>query len=122
VQAEQYLPPWRELNPDGSLSEPYGPPSAEALARRVAKHRDWSFRPPVSKEAAQHGDAAELAELVARLGAELPEGERKVYRAVYLDGHNLRWCARKWSVRRQTVQTWLKRLRARLLGVGEEQP
>lgn len=108
-----YQPPWREKLADGSLSDSYGPSSSRALARRVARHRDWSFRPPPSVKAAELGDAALLAAFVRERAHELPEGELKVYRAVYLEGHALRWCARKWSVRRQTVQKWLARLRAK---------
>lgn len=110
--ARLYTAPWHEKRPDGSLSEPYGPRSPTALARRVARHKDWSFRPQ-PKEARRHEDADLLAAFVAERERELPEGELRAYRAVYLANHTVRWCARTWGVRKQTVQKWLVRLRAK---------
>ena len=111
--AELYLPPWRERRQDGSLGEVYGPNSTTAYARQVQKHRDWSWRTP-SKEA-QREDADVLrAYMRSDKSATVPTSERKVYELVYELGHSVRYVARKLGVRRETVKSYIKRLKERL--------
>lgn len=115
THAQLYSAPWHERLPNGELNpEPYGPPSPSALARQVAKAKDWSWRVSKPSKEAQKPDAEALAMFMAVNADKVPEGERRVYKAIYLEGHAIRWCARQWGVRRETVKSWLKRLRARL--------
>ncbi len=112
-QAEVYLPPWRERQPDGSLGSVYGPNSTRAYAVAVQRHRDWAWKRP-SKEA-QREDADALRAFMRNGGAELvPDGELRVYRMIYEDGMAVRTCARKLGIRRETVKSYIKRLKARI--------
>lgn len=120
TKAELYQPPWRERMPNGELSsESYGPSTSAVLARQIRRYKDWSFRPVCTKsEESKQPDADEMRQFMrggyGHLRTDIPEGELKTYVAVYEQGHAVRWCARQWGVRRETIKSWLKRLRARL--------
>lgn len=113
--AQLLAPPWRERLPDGSLGEPYGPKSIATFAAHVARWKDWSWRLP-SKEARRDADViiayVRLEDGSFREG--IPPGELKVYVAVMEEGHSVRHTARTLGVSRETVRSYLRRLRARV--------
>ena len=104
-----YAPPWRAFGPDGKLGAPYGPGTAATFSRHLAAHRDWSYRRP-SKV------ARGLEGLVAWMEAkerDVPAGELRVYLELRA-GHSLRFVARNLGVSRETVRSYLRRLKARV--------
>lgn len=114
--ATLFAPPWRERLPDGSLGEPYGP-TPQTFAQHVAKFRNWAFRMP-SKEARQDADI-----LIAYVRMEdgtfrpgIPQGELRAYVAIFEEGHSVRHAARTLGLSRETIRSYLRRLRARVGG------
>lgn len=117
TEAELYLPPWRDRLPSGELSvESYGPASPAALARQVTRYRDWSYRvATVSQDARQDGEAMRqyMRPDGGALREDVPDRERQVYLLVYEHGHSVRYVARQLEIKRESVRTYLRRLRER---------
>ncbi len=115
ARAELYLPPFHERNPDGSLGVAYGP-SLGSFAAAVARAKDWAWRRQASREARR--DGALMRAFMRRpdgsLRPDVPAREQQVYVDVFEQGHNTRWVARHRGISRDTVKTYLKRLRGRL--------
>lgn len=103
-------PPWRERNPDGTLGPEYGPGTPATYARHLAQHRDWSFRMK-SKESRKNLDLIEWMESGDR--ADVPVSERRVYEQICA-GHSVRYAARTLGLTRDSVRSYLDRLRARI--------
>ncbi len=114
LSAQLLAPPWREMLPSGEVGEPYGP-SPSAYAEHVRRFKNWAFRLP-SKEARL--DADQLIAFVRREDGNfregIPSGELKVYAAIFEQGHSVRHAARELGVSRETVRSYLRRLRARV--------
>jgi DNA-directed RNA polymerase specialized sigma24 family protein len=113
VQQALYAPPWRELEADGRLGEPYGPQTVTAYARQVARFRDWAFKKPVAKVSRQ-ADAEAIRELLGREDVAIPVSERTVGTLVFVQGHSVRWAARTMRVTRDSARSYIERLRARV--------
>lgn len=111
TQTQVYAAPWRERMPDGSLTDPYGP-SASTYARRLADFKNWAWRAPEKKRAARER-AERLVAWVEENRKQVPTRELEVYGWVYLRGMPVRWTARRLGVSRESVRTYLKRLRSR---------
>ncbi len=115
LPAQLLSPPWRERLPDGTLGQEYGPPSPAALARHIARFKDWSWRLP-SKEARRDADRliayVRLEDGSFRAG--IPSGELRVYEMVMEAGHSTRYTARHLGLSRSTVTSYLRRLRGRV--------
>ena len=82
---ETYLPPWRDVLEDGSLSEPYGPRTLSTYQNHCSKSKDWAFRKP-RKERAE----AKLVHEYARAHhSDMGESMLEVYRLIYVreQGH-----------------------------------
>lgn len=107
-----YAPPWRDVLPNGKLSEPFGP-SLATYAKRVAEFRQWAFNRQPSKQA-RTVDAADVRALLLDGNAHIPDGERQVGKLVYLDGYSVRWVAKHLERSRRTVRVQLERLRDRV--------
>lgn len=118
--AELFSPPWRERLPSGELGGEYGPRSPTALARRLSKHRNWAYKPiPRRSKMADEATARRLFMYMhhpetGEIRGDVPEKQQEVYRHVFLNGHSIRFTARKMRIRRETVKSYIKRLRARL--------
>lgn len=113
LTAETFSAPWRERLPNGQLSDEYGPASPVAHARALAKFKLWSYQP--TRFGAKPIFDGDVAFVITTYLAEneVPKREREVFE--YLaEGHSIRWCARKLGVRRETVRSYLKRLRVRV--------
>jgi hypothetical protein len=112
--ATMFAPPWVEVMPNGERVE-YGPKSMATFAAHVAKYKLWSWRMP-SREARQDADVmiafVRLEDGTFRAG--IPAGELKVYVAIFEQGHSVRHAAREMKVSRETVRSYLRRLRARV--------
>jgi DNA-directed RNA polymerase specialized sigma24 family protein len=117
-----YLAPWREQLPDGSLSETYGPTTPSAYAKALRRFENWAWRwaqPDPASDAREvigymrDGETGELRE-------DVPDSEREVYLAVYERGQGVRQAARSAGLSRETVRSYLRRLKARVsAGKGE---
>jgi len=112
--ATMFAPPWVDVLPNGERVE-YGPRSLATYAAHVAKYKLWSWRMP-SKESRQDADT-----LIAYVRLEdgsfregIPQGELKVYVQVFEHGHSVRHAARDLGLSRETVRSYLRRLRARV--------
>lgn len=106
-----YAAPWRDRLPDGSLSEPFGPASAAAQAAQTARIRDWSWRAPPRADNRRSKLCVEFEALPVDV-ANLSERERQVH-ALALQGHAVRWIARHLGMRRETVKSYCRRIRAK---------
>lgn len=113
VDPKHLSPPWRERMPDGQLGPEYGPQTPATYARHVAQHRDWSFQPP-------KGDRKDAAKVLAyalledgSIRVDLPESEALIVREIFMKGHSVRWLARQRGIKRDTIKSYLKRLRAK---------
>jgi DNA-directed RNA polymerase specialized sigma24 family protein len=109
------LPPWRERLPDGRLGQEYGPRSVRTYERQIARWKDWAYRRP-SREARLHAD-----DLIAfmrledgSLREDVPPSERDVYVLIYEQGHSIRWTARERGLSRETVRSYIRRLKAKV--------
>jgi DNA-directed RNA polymerase specialized sigma24 family protein len=113
IQGTEFLPRWRSRLPNGDLSDEYGP----SLATAVRHRRDLSmftWRPP--PRAPHRPDAPALADLFSSPAAgSIPDRERDVYQALYIDGLGYKSAAASLGLSRSTVRTLAKRLRARVL-------
>jgi len=112
--AQVLAPPWRERLPDGTWHE-YGPRTLSTYQRHVERFKNWAYRKP-SKEALRDAD-----QMIAFVRLEdgsfrdgIPDGELKVYVHVYEKGHAIRHAARELGLSRETVRSYLRRLRARV--------
>lgn len=108
-----YAPPWRERTPDGKLGAEYGPSTAATFARQVARHLDWSYR---AQAKARRGNEAlrvymRLDDGTLRL--DVPESEVRVYRLIVEQGHSIRWTAKHLGVHRESVRSYMRRLKTR---------
>lgn len=106
-------PPWRALNPDGTLGTEYGPQTAATYARHIAKHRDWSYRAPVTTSARKVDFVALRAFMRQADGAlrqDVPEGELEAYRLVVEQGMSPRKAGDTLGVSRRTIRVHLQRL------------
>lgn len=112
-------PPWRERGPDGKLGPEYGPKTAATYAKHVAQHRDWSYRTPSKESRGADLDAIRdwirLEDGTIRL--DVPEGEARVYLAIE-QGDSVRSAARRLGISRESVRSYLRRLKARALRSG----
>jgi RNA polymerase sigma factor (sigma-70 family) len=112
IQGTEFLPRWRSRLPNGDLSDEYGP----SLATAVRHRRDLSmftWRPPPRTPA--RPDSQALAHLFASPAADsIPDRERDVYQALYVNGLGYKRAAESLGVSRSTVKTLAKRLRARV--------
>jgi hypothetical protein len=121
LTAEQgYSPPWRELEPDGTLGEQYGP-TPSTHARHVADHKNWAYRPP--RHAIEREDAEAMRAYMRPnprepIRTDVPMGERAVYEGAYEMGKSLREIGFLLGVEKSTICSYLKRLRGRLARVG----
>lgn len=115
IPARQYASPWRERMPDGTLGPEYGPRSAATFAKLHAMHRDWTYKPPkrAAKQAIELQMWMRLEDGTLRMG--VPESEVRVYRLVVEQGHSIRWVARRLEISRESVRSYLRRLRARMV-------
>ena len=111
--ATLYAPPWLERRPDGTVVE-YGP-SPQTFAQHVERFKNWAWRMP-SKEARQDADL-----LIAYVRLEdgsfregIPKGELRAYVAVFEEGHSVRHAARTLGLSRETVRSYMRRLRGRV--------
>lgn len=118
-----FAPPWREVMPTGKLGPEYGPASAAAYARQIARFKDWSWRTP-SKVARR--DADEVIGWMRQVGtpgegelrAEVPTSEREAYLLIFEQGHSVRYVARLRGITRESVKSYLRRLKARIGGAS----
>jgi DNA-binding NarL/FixJ family response regulator len=120
ANAETYLAPWRERMPDGKLGPEYGPRSPLAQARRLARHKNWAYK-PLASTAKPFFDKETTEALVmfmrggyGELREDVPKREREVYVLVVEQGHAVRWVARELRIRRESVKGFLRRLEKRL--------
>lgn len=104
----QLMPPWRDRNPDGTLSDEYGP-SPGTFAKRMADHKNWAFRP---RSKTSRLDAEKVHVFMAH-SKDVPAREVDAYRLVYQQGHSVRWAASKLGIRRDSVKRLLQQLRWR---------
>ena len=119
MNASMLLPPWRDRLATGTLGPEYGPKTLRTYERQIARYKDWSYRKP-SREARLHAD-----ELIAFMRLEdgtlrtegIPESELLVYLLVYEQGHSIRHAARNRQLSRETVRSYLRRLKARARAV-----
>lgn len=108
----RFLPPWRERNPDGSLGSEYGP-TAGSYLRQCAEFKDWAFR--------RHGRGVQGADRLrafmrlpdGSLREGVPDGECGAYLLVVEDGLSLKEAASHAGVKKSTIKSYLRRLRAR---------
>lgn len=112
------LPPWRDLQPDGTLGAEYGPRSLSSYQRHIARHKDWSYKPP--KKGQRKRDWSLVVEWMT-----LPDGsireegvtERELF--VYLEclvkGYSMNGLATRCQVNRNTIKGYLRRLEAKAL-------
>jgi hypothetical protein len=119
-----YYPPWCD---DGRM---YGPRSVSGYERAVGEweqsraagglwddEEDTRMRHPVRQAVedadSQRADAEHMADYVALHSSRIPTRELEVYYRHYRDGSSTRQIARDMGVRRESVRTWLRRLRHR---------
>lgn len=110
-----FLPPWRDRDPDGALGPEYGPRNVLTYLRQIERWKDWSWRVP-SRDARRDADQmiAFMRGEDGELRADVPSSEREVYLLVYEKGHSVRWVARERKVTRDTIRSYMRRLKARL--------
>lgn len=105
-----YFSPWL----DRATGQTYGP-SPQTLARKVAQHRNWSFRVSTPSRVARSADAAELRLFMRledgtlRMG--VPESEVRAYLLVVEGGYSERTAAVKLDCSRRTVRKAIERLK-----------
>ena len=113
--ARIYQPPWRDRNPDGTLSQEYGPRTPSAYARALRNHENWAWR---WEQADPTSDRREVIEFMrgetGELRDDVPDSEVVVYQALYEQGASIRSAARELRLSRETVRSYLKRLKARV--------
>lgn len=109
MTSHNYLPPWREIRPDGTLGPEYGPKTAATFARQVADSRNWAHveqRAPLS-------DAEDIRAYMRANGEQASEREREVFSAMYLSGLGLKRAAECLGVTRNSIKSYRARLRAK---------
>lgn len=111
--AETYAAPWRERNLDGTLGAEYGPLSPTTFARQLNEFRQWAFRKDTAQRAKAPADEGVMVAVSVYVDAnDVPRREREVFELL-AKGHSRRFVARALGVRRETVKSFWKRLRAR---------
>lgn len=101
-----YAPPWRD-----SQGREYGP-SMAAYTRQLARHKDWSYRPTPADEFYERLRAFMRPGGVLR--DDLPESEVRAYLIVVEQRSSTRYAARLLGVSRESVRSYLKRLKRRM--------
>jgi predicted DNA-binding protein (UPF0251 family) len=103
--SDVFLPPWRDVLPNGKLGEPYGP-SPATFAKQVREQKDWSFK----KQGTHRDHAPLLREFMAANTGTVSEQEQEAYRYVYEQGLGTVSAAEDMGVSRSSVRTYLARL------------
>lgn len=108
-----YAAPFRERLPNGELGPEYGPVSPAAQAAQTARLRDWSFQPPVRTDQRKSKLSAVLEPAGGVRGVDLSPQERRVLDLIVGGGHSIRWVAKYLGLRRDTVRTYVARIKAK---------
>lgn len=112
--ARLYAPPWRDVMPDGTLGPEYGPKSAAGYARLLVDFK-LGIAPP-QRSPAQARDLDRLRAWIrledGTLRLDVPRAEAQVFLGLE-QGLGLRAIARQLGLSRETVRSYLRRLRAR---------
>lgn len=104
-----YLPPWRDIQPDGTLGPEYGPKSPAALAAQMARYHNWAYHRPRSERA----EAPLVHRFFAECWESLPESELLAYRLVYVLRMSLSEAAEEEGLVKGSIKSYVKRLRAK---------
>ncbi len=104
-----YVPPWREVLPDGSLGEEYGPKSAATLATQMARYRNWAYR----KQRPERAEAPLVHRFFAECWESLPDSELLAYRLVYVLRMSLSEAAEEEGLVKGSIKSYVKRLRTK---------
>lgn len=113
-----YLSPFRDIRPDGSLTDFYGP-TAETFVQHHKRFRDWTYQPPRrerTKNATDHNTLKQYCRLPnGKLRPELPQSEIQAYRLIVEDKLSERAAAERLGCSRRTVRVAMQRLMAKAL-------
>lgn len=99
-----YMAPWRERRPDGELGKQYGP-SPSTYARQLNNHRNWAWAPTKQRD-----DLADCASVIE--SGRASSRERDCYELLKA-GHSEREAASHLGVTRDSVRTYIRRLKAK---------
>lgn len=117
MSKKHLLPPWRDIEPDGTLGEEYGPRTLATFRRHIVRHRDWSYRPERKEREGGPADAALLHGYMTLEDGSIREDvsprQRDSYMRVYVDGVAIKALAREWGINRSSVKAYLRRLKVR---------
>lgn len=106
------LPPWRDVLPDGSLGEEYGPKTLATYQSQCTKSSDWAFR----SQRTERPEAKVVHQYVREHHADIADSQLDVYRTIYVLGMSLNEAAEDSGLHRSTIVTYRKRLRERAEG------
>lgn len=103
----RYAPPWRDILPDGTLGEEYGPKSAATLATQMARYQNWAYR----KQGPERAEAPLVHRFFAECWETLPESELLAYRLVYVLKMSLSEAAEEEGLVKGSIKSYVQRLR-----------
>lgn len=107
--SSNYAPPWRDVLPDGTLGEEYGPKSAATLSVQMARYQNWAYR----KQGPERSEAKQVHEYFAVNHEDVPDSEKSVYRCVYVHRLSLGETADDMGISKSSIKCYLRRLRLR---------
>lgn len=120
--ARIYLPPWRDRQADGTLSEEYGPRTPSAYAKALRRYENWAFR---FENADPASDRREVIRYMRGeegvIREDVPDSEVAVYQAIYEQGLSIGAAVRMSGLSRSTVKSYLRRLKARVAEAANEE-
>lgn len=107
--SSSFQPPWRELNPDGSLGKSYGP-SVTTYRRQLADYQLWPWRPP-TPETELHRERERIEQWLKTGGSHLASPrELEIFDLLYIQGKSTREAAKALNLSRVAVRTYRARL------------
>lgn len=108
----KFLPPWRELQSDGTLGPEYGPKTASAYARQTALHNDWAHR---KSTAPNYRDNAPIIHAFMASEPDLADCYRDTYEEIYSKRRSIKRMARDTGLSRSTIKSYVRRLTEKAL-------
>jgi DNA-directed RNA polymerase specialized sigma24 family protein len=109
-RASLFQPPWRDVKPNGDLSEPYGP-SPSTFTRHLHRFRLWSWRPTNDNRPSDHEAVCAFVEANQET---LPSGELAAFQLVYEQLLSARKAAKAMGVSRGALRSYIRRLREKV--------